>query len=93
VPIEVKAAMTLRLDDVEQQLREMTCTEVLTDSDLGWTFGGEVDDWSISIVLRRAVERRGDMLLVPLDCQARKGRGFLGHRYSTVSRTVELHCE
>jgi hypothetical protein len=93
VPIEVKAAMTLRLDDVEQQLREMTCAEVLTDSDLGWTFEGEVDDWSISIVLRRAVERRGDMLLVPLACQARKGRGFLGHRDSTVSRTVELHCE
>jgi hypothetical protein len=84
--------MMLRLDDVEQQLCEMTCTEVLADEDLGWTFADEVDDWSISIVLRRAVERRGDRLLVPLDCQARKGRGFLGHRDNTVSRTVEVHC-
>jgi hypothetical protein len=84
--------MLLRLDDVEQQLREMTCTEVLADEDLGWTFADEVADWGISINLQRAVERSGDKLLVPLVCQGRKGRGFLGHRGNTVRRTVELHC-
>ncbi len=91
VPAEVKAAMLRRLDDAEGQLQEMTCAEIEADHDLGWTFENEADDWTVSIVLRRAVERRGDKLLVPLDCQARKGRGLLGHRDSTVSRTVEVH--
>ncbi len=84
--------MLLRLDDVEQQLREMTCAEVLADEDLGWTFADEVDDWSVSIHLQRPVERRSATVLVPLVCQGRKGRGFFGHRGNTVHRTIELHC-
>ncbi len=63
--------MLRRLDDAEGQLGEMGCAEVLADHDLGWTFLDEVDDWNVSITLRRAVERRGDMLLVPLECQGR----------------------
>ncbi len=84
--------MLWRLDDAEEQLRAMTCAEVLADHDLGWTWVDDVPDWSVSIVLQRAVERRDHRLLVPLVCQARKGRGFLGHRGNTVRRTVELHC-
>lgn len=47
--------MLLRLDDVKQQLREMTCIEVLADEDLGWTSADEVGDWDISLDFQRPV--------------------------------------
>ncbi len=84
--------MLRRLADVEQQLLEMTCTEVQDAHDLSWTFTTDVADWNISILLERAVQRRGDTLVVPLVCQARKGLGLQGHQGDTATHTVELHC-
>lgn len=80
------------LEEVEKQLRALSCEEVAADEDLGWTFEDVVAGWSVSIVLDGAVAWEGSRLAVPMLCQARRGRGLRSHQGDTVWRQISLEC-